>query len=75
MISAELAELTTLILEDTGVTNAGVIDYAQSAPAMLCRLDLSRTAVTHDIFPALAVMPQLQALNLEATQVHVFSHT
>ena len=42
---------------------------------MLCRLDLSRTAVTHDIFPALAAMPQLQALNLEATQVHVFSHT
>ena len=70
-----MAELTTLILEDTGVTNAGVIDYAQSAPAMLCRLDLSRTAVTHDIFPALAAMPQLQALNLEATQVHVFSHT
>ena len=64
-------QLTALLLENTGVTDAGVITYAQSAPAELCRLDLSRTSVTHHILPALAAMPRLQALSIDSTQVRL----
>jgi hypothetical protein len=59
----------TLVIENTAVTDAGIIQYANSAPQHLANLDLSRTNVTHNILPALHAIPHLTKLNLEHTKV------
>ena len=48
-----IPSLVTLILENTAVTDAGLIHYASSCPPLLKNLDLSRTSVTQNIFKPL----------------------
>ena len=52
---SEIASLVTLNLEDTGITDAGVIDYCKApGPANLENLDLSRTQITHNVISSLS---------------------
>jgi hypothetical protein len=48
-----IPSLVTLVLEGTAVTDAGVIQYANSRPTCLQNLDLSRTSITQSCFSAL----------------------
>ena len=63
----------TLVLEDTGISNPGIIELCEAAPQQLQHLDLSRTPVTHTILQHLNKLPNLRILNLEQTQVGLFS--
>ena len=70
----ELTALVTLILEDTRVSDVGVMEWANSAASgsvspNLQHLNLSRTNVTHQIFSALEHLPRLTSLVLENTKV------
>ncbi|RUS73795.1 hypothetical protein EGW08_018434 [Elysia chlorotica] len=62
--------LHSLLLEGSGVTDAGVMQFAEShACPQLVHLDLSRTSVTQDIFPALQGFKKLKSLFLKQCQV------
>ncbi|GFN75381.1 ubx domain-containing protein 1 [Plakobranchus ocellatus] len=61
-----LPALQSLILEATGVTDTGVIQFAGSdACHRLLHLDLSRTSVTQDIFTSLQAFKRLKSLFLK----------
>ena len=49
----EFGQLVSLNLENTGIMDAGVMEYAQTSPANLQHLNLSKTQVTHNILPSL----------------------
>ena len=62
--------LVFLNLEQTGVTDAGVIQYLQTRPANLLHLILNRTCITQAIFPHIQECAnQLKSLSLEDTKV------
>ncbi|CAL1546933.1 unnamed protein product [Lymnaea stagnalis] len=66
----ELKNLQTLNLEGTGVTDAGVVQFASTeTSAQLLNLDLSRTSVTHEILPSLQNMKKLKSLYLKHTKI------
>lgn len=63
--------LTVLNLEQTAVTDAGVIQFLQSCPGNLHHLVLNRTSVTQAIFPHICqCAAQLKSLSLEDTKVN-----
>ena len=65
VVSTELRSLQSLVLADTGVTDAGVTYYARLAPPALHMLSLSRTAVTQRIFEALAGSSLLHSVKVK----------
>jgi len=64
-----LQSLTTVNLENTKVTDAGIIEYASSAPPNLQDLNVSRTDVTQAAILSLQAIPHLRRLNLEQTKI------
>ena len=80
MSHSELTALVTLILENTGVTDAGVVTWASGAETggvahNLQHLNLCRTNVTQQVLVALSNLPRLTALVLEGTKVgRCFNH-
>jgi len=54
-VPAVLPSLVTVNLEDTGITDEGVVGFSSTepVPGKLENLDLSRTKVTHGIIPSL----------------------
>ncbi|KAH9500798.1 hypothetical protein Btru_073032, partial [Bulinus truncatus] len=66
----ELKQLQTLNLEGTGVTDAGIIQFSGTdTAAQLVHLDLSRTAITHEIFLSLQNMKLLKSLYIKNTRI------
>ncbi|XP_030047822.1 uncharacterized protein LOC115461903 [Microcaecilia unicolor] len=65
-----LSHLSHLVLDQTKVTDAGVIDYLSSTPACLTQLSLNQTDVTDK---TLCVLPehvsQLRVLSIKQTKV------
>ncbi|XP_021378787.1 uncharacterized protein LOC110466558 [Mizuhopecten yessoensis] len=61
--------LTALSLEETGVTDTGMIEYLTSCPTCLQHLNLNKTQVTEKLIPHLKDLPVLKSLYLEHTQV------
>ena len=49
----EFKQLVSLNLENTGVMDAGIMEYAQTSPENLRHLNLNKTQVTHNILPSL----------------------
>ncbi|XP_012944533.1 uncharacterized protein LOC101862702 [Aplysia californica] len=73
-IVKNLGSLQTLSLDGTRVTNAGVIQFSQSAQNLhLLHLDLSRTNVTHDIFTSLQNFKMLKSLILKQSKISSLS--
>ncbi|KAK3733752.1 hypothetical protein RRG08_026866 [Elysia crispata] len=69
-VFSALPSLQSLILEGSGVTDAGVRQFAESGTCpQLVHLDLSRTSVTQDIFPTLKGFKKLKSLFLKQCQV------
>ncbi|KAJ8313977.1 LOW QUALITY PROTEIN: hypothetical protein KUTeg_008538 [Tegillarca granosa] len=68
-IVQELPSIVSLNLEETGITEEGLILYLASCPQCLQHLNLSRTKVTEKIFSHLKNLPALKSLYLEQTQV------
>ncbi|KAJ8314317.1 hypothetical protein KUTeg_008878 [Tegillarca granosa] len=68
-IVQELPSIVSLNLEETGITEEGLIFYLASCPQCLQHLNLSRTKVTEKIFSHLKNLPALKSLYLEQTQV------
>ncbi|XP_059154215.1 uncharacterized protein LOC131939747 [Physella acuta] len=67
----ELQNLQTLNLEGTGVSDAGVIQFAASSSCtQLQHLDLSRTTVTQDVFQSLQNFTKLKSLYLKQTKIN-----
>ncbi|XP_036357550.1 uncharacterized protein LOC115211563 isoform X2 [Octopus sinensis] len=68
-----LQSLATLVLENTRVTDAGIIQYitdiSMHQPPTLKCLNLNRTSCTHKIFGPLTELPKLKVLLLEQTMV------
>ncbi|GAB1597994.1 uncharacterized protein LOC115211563 [Argonauta hians] len=68
-----LQSLATLVLENTRVTDAGIIQYitdiSMHQPPTLKCLNLNRTSATHKIFGPLTELPKLKVLLLEQTMV------
>lgn len=70
-----MKSLVWLNLEQTGVTDSGVIQYLQTCPTQLLNLILNRTAVSQAIFPHIhQCANQLKSLSLEDTKVR-YLHT
>nr|XP_033788630.1 uncharacterized protein LOC117354776 isoform X2 [Geotrypetes seraphini] len=65
-----LSHLSHLVLDQTKVTDAGVIDYLSSAPSCLTQLSLNQTDITDK---TLCVLPQqvsrLRVLSIKQTKV------
>ncbi|XP_041365412.1 uncharacterized protein LOC121380593 [Gigantopelta aegis] len=72
-VISELPNLQGLNLEDTGVTDSGIIDFLSTCTKHLQNLNLNRTQVTHSIIPHLHVLPSLKSLYLEQTKIHSLS--
>ena len=53
MLFLGLQSLTSLNLEETGITESGLEDYLQKTTQELVYLNLNRTAVTEKIIPCL----------------------
>uniref|UniRef100_A0AAQ4RMZ8 Si:ch73-173p19.1 n=1 Tax=Gasterosteus aculeatus aculeatus TaxID=481459 RepID=A0AAQ4RMZ8_GASAC len=65
-----LKSLCFLSLDQTKVTDAGMVLYLQSAPSCLSQLSLNQTAVTEATLVALpACVPQLRLLSIKQTKV------
>lgn len=56
---SELKNLVSLVLEETSVTDEGVLLYAASKPQNLQHLVLSKTSVSHGILRELSRMSPL----------------
>ncbi|XP_033762439.1 uncharacterized protein LOC117343973 isoform X2 [Pecten maximus] len=68
-VVSEFKCLTALSLEETGVTDSGMIEYLTSCPSCLQHLNLNKTQVTEKLLPYLKDLPALKSLYLEHTQV------
>ncbi|XP_068604369.1 uncharacterized protein si:ch73-173p19.1 [Brachionichthys hirsutus] len=67
---AGLKNLCFLSLDQTKVTDAGMVLYLRSAPACLSQLSLNQTAVTEATLVVLsACVPQLRLLSIKQTKV------
>lgn len=67
---AGLKHLCFLSLDQTKVTDAGMVAYLQSAPSCLSQLSLNQTAVTEATLAVLPqAVPQLRLLNIKQTKV------
>ncbi|XP_069110612.1 uncharacterized protein [Argopecten irradians] len=66
---SEFKCMTALSLEETGVTDSGIIGYLTSCPSCLQHLNLNKTHVTEKILPYLKDLPALKSLYLEHTQL------
>lgn len=67
---AGLKQLCFLSLDQTKVTDAGMVAYLQSAPSCLSQLSLNQTAVTEATLAVLPqAVPQLRLLNIKQTKV------
>ncbi|XP_047423995.1 uncharacterized protein si:ch73-173p19.1 isoform X2 [Mugil cephalus] len=65
-----LKSLCFLSLDQTKVTDAGMVLYLQSAPSCLSQLSLNQTAVTEATLAVLpACVPQLRLLSIKQTKV------
>lgn len=65
-----LPVLQSIILEGSGVTDTGVVQFAQSGSCpQLVHLDLSRTSVSQDILPTLQGFKKLKSLFLKQCKV------
>lgn len=65
-----LKHLCFLSLDQTKVTDAGMVAYLQSAPSCLSQLSLNQTAVTEATLAVLPqAVPQLRLLNIKQTKV------
>lgn len=65
-----LKNLCLLSLDQTKVTDAGVVLYLQSAPSSLSQLSLNQTAVTEATLVVLPTcVPQLRLLSIKQTKV------
>uniref|UniRef100_A0A1A8SI23 Uncharacterized protein n=1 Tax=Nothobranchius rachovii TaxID=451742 RepID=A0A1A8SI23_9TELE len=65
-----LKSLCFLSLDQTKVTDAGMLLYLQSAPSCLTQLSLNQTAVTEVTLAALSTcVPQLRLLSIKQTKV------
>lgn len=65
-----LKSLCFLSLDQTKVTDAGMVLYLQSAPSCLSQLSLNQTAVTEATLVVLpSCVPQLRLLNIKQTKV------
>lgn len=65
-----LKSLCFLSLDQTKVSDAGMVLYLQSAPSCLSQLSLNQTAVTEATLEALAsCVPQLRVLSIKQTKV------
>ncbi|PIK41874.1 hypothetical protein BSL78_21271 [Apostichopus japonicus] len=65
----ELSNLTTLILEGTSVTDAGLKTLTSGSNKMLTTLNLNRTSVTDVGVASLTNLPNLSVLGLEKTLI------
>lgn len=76
-----LKSLCFLSLDQTKVTDAGMVLYLQSAPSCLSQLSLNQTAVTEATLAVLPTcVPQLRLLSIKQTKVfqsrqHVFTQS
>ncbi len=79
-----LKSLYFLSLDQTKVTDAGMVLYLQSAPSCLSQLGLNQTAVTEATLAVLPTcVPQLRLLSIKQTKVlqpllhiwRLFSHS
>eukprot|EP00057_Strongylocentrotus_purpuratus_P002250 XP_003724129.1 PREDICTED: uncharacterized protein LOC100890653 [Strongylocentrotus purpuratus] len=70
----EFSSLTTLLLEGTGVTDAGLETFVAVPPPNLTNLSLNRTNVTDMAVLFLARLSKLKNLGLEQTQVKSLEH-
>uniref|UniRef100_A0A672RPY8 Uncharacterized LOC107599662 n=1 Tax=Sinocyclocheilus grahami TaxID=75366 RepID=A0A672RPY8_SINGR len=67
---AGLRSLTFLALDQTKVSDAGLLMYLQSGSLALCQLSLNHTAITESTLRALpACVPQLRMLSIKHTKV------
>ncbi|XP_052245396.1 uncharacterized protein LOC127854414 isoform X2 [Dreissena polymorpha] len=65
-----MPELTLLNLEQTGITDSGIIEYLDSKPPCLQHLVLNRTSATQAIFSHIHTgVPHLKILSLEGSEV------
>ncbi|XP_072234204.1 uncharacterized protein [Leuresthes tenuis] len=65
-----LKSLCFLSLDQTKVTDAGMVPYLQSAPCCLSQLSLNQTAVTEATLAVLSTcVPQLRLLSIKQTKV------
>lgn len=64
-----LKSLCVLSLDQTKVTDAGMVQYLQSAPSCLSQLSLNQTEVTEATLAALPTcVPQLRLLSIKQTK-------
>uniref|UniRef100_A0A3Q2UK78 Si:ch73-173p19.1 n=1 Tax=Fundulus heteroclitus TaxID=8078 RepID=A0A3Q2UK78_FUNHE len=69
-----LKSLSLLSLDQTKVTDAGMVQYLQSAPPCLSQLSLNQTAVTEATLALLPTCaPQLRLLSIKQTKVRDIS--
>uniref|UniRef100_A0A9J8CTA5 Si:ch73-173p19.1 n=1 Tax=Cyprinus carpio carpio TaxID=630221 RepID=A0A9J8CTA5_CYPCA len=67
---AGLRSLTFLALDQTKVSDAGLLMYLQSGSLALCQLSLNHTAITENTLRALPTcVPQLRMLSIKYTKV------
>ncbi|XP_051538320.1 uncharacterized protein si:ch73-173p19.1 [Myxocyprinus asiaticus] len=67
---AGLHSLTFLALDQTKVSDAGLLMYLQSGSSVLCQLSLNQTAITEATLAALTTcVPQLRMLSIKHTKV------
>ncbi|XP_059391174.1 uncharacterized protein LOC132124251 [Carassius carassius] len=67
---AGLRSLTFLALDQTKVSDAGLLMYLGSGPLALCQLSLNHTAITESTLRALPTcVPQLRTLSIKHTKV------
>ncbi|XP_030625124.1 uncharacterized protein LOC115808026 [Chanos chanos] len=69
-----LKSLSFLALDQTKVSDIGMVAYLQSAPSSLCQLSLNQTAVTETTLAMLPTcVPQLRLLSIKHTKVNDLS--
>ncbi|XP_052805572.1 uncharacterized protein LOC128234963 [Mya arenaria] len=69
-VLTSMPNLAWLNLEQTGVTDLGVIQFLKTTPISLQHLILNRTTITHDVIGELHTgAPHLRSLALESTQI------
>lgn len=65
-----LRRISSLLLDQTRVTDAGMVMYLQTAPPCLTHLSLNQTAVTEATLVVLPTcVPQLRLLSIKQTKV------
>ncbi|XP_051543477.1 uncharacterized protein LOC127434637 isoform X2 [Myxocyprinus asiaticus] len=67
---AGLCSLTFLALDQTKVSDTGLLMFLQSGSSVLCQLSLNQTAITESTLAALTTcVPQLRMLSIKHTKV------